>query len=165
MKTIEDHEREFDFWIGSWNINQRVLQANQQWRDFKAQTIVRTILDGHALMENWEGEVQLPWDNMSGPEYRKAISIRAYDHKKQVWNIYWLDTHNRHFLPVSTGNFKDGKGEFFSLLGSPGHELKGRITFSNITAGSLDWDFAILMGNDWKTMWEMKMTRMLTHFK
>jgi hypothetical protein len=152
MIKIEDHEREFDFWIGSWNINQRVLQANQQWSDFKAQTIVRTILDGHALMENWEGEVKLPWDNMSEPEYRKAISIRAYDPKAQIWNIYWLDTHNRYFLPVSTGNFKDGKGEFFSSLGSPGHELKGRITFSNITTNSVDWDFAILMGNDWKTM-------------
>ncbi len=150
---------EFDFWIGTWNILQRVLQPDGNWREFDARTGVTTDLDGYILVEHWEGITLLPWENMTEPEPRKAISIRSFDPVAEVWNIYWLDTRNRHFIPPSTGKFQDGRGEFFSAPDPQDPNARGRIRFFNITETSVTWDFSIFESGNWKTLWIMEMTR------
>ena len=155
----ESSAQEFDFWIGSWSILQRVLQSDGTWHEFDARTVVTPDLDGYVLIEHWEGVTLLPWEGMTEPEPRKAISIRSFDPIAGVWNIYWLDTRNRHFIPPSTGKFQDGKGEFFSALDPSNPDARGRITFSNISQTAVTWDFAISNSGDWKTVWVMDMVR------
>jgi hypothetical protein len=150
---------QFDFWIGSWNILQRILQSDGTWREFNARTVVTPDLDGYILVEHWEGTTLLPWEGMTEPQSRKALSIRSFDPISEVWNIYWIDTSNRHFIPPSTGKFQDGRGEFFSVLDPNDPNARGRITFSNITTNSVTWDFAVFKAGDWKTIWIMEMTR------
>jgi hypothetical protein len=155
----EPAAHEFDFWIGTWSILQQVLQPDGTWREFDARTVVTSDLDGYVLVEHWEGVMLLPWEGMTEPEPRKAISIRSFDPAAGVWNIYWLDTRNRHFIPPSSGRFQNGKGEFFSVLDPNNPNVRGRITFSNISTTAVTWDFAVFDSNDWKTIWIMEMTR------
>jgi hypothetical protein len=155
----EPAAHEFDFWIGTWSILQRILQPDGAWREFDARTTVTPDLDGYVLVEHWEGVVLLPWEGMTEPEPRKAISIRLFDPVAGVWDIYWLDTRNRHFIPPSTGKFQDGKSEFFSTLDPNNPNAHGRITFSNITTTAVTWDFAVLDSAGWSTIWIMEMKR------
>lgn len=156
----EQSAREFDFLIGTWNIVQHVLQNDGNWLEFTACSVFNIDLDGYAVIEHWEGVTLLPWEGMTEPESRKALSIRAFEPQTKLWNIYWIDSRNRQFIPTSTGSFKDGcGGEFFSFLDPNNPQVRGRITFSNIKADSVDWDFAVSKGDDWKKIWTMKLIR------
>ena len=48
----------FDFWIGDWRIQQKILRQDGNWLELDAKTSVSPALDGLALVEHWEGSVQ-----------------------------------------------------------------------------------------------------------
>lgn len=50
--------RAFDFWIGEWDIRQRILKEDGAYLELPAKTSVSIALDGCALIEHWEGEVK-----------------------------------------------------------------------------------------------------------
>ena len=152
--------QQFNFLIGNWNIQQKILQQNCNWLELSAKTSVAPTLDGYALIEHWEGETLLFWEGMDRVETRKGLSLRAYDPNADKWNIYWMDTQNRFFRPTYSGNFIDGKGQFFGEEQTPEGKVIGRITFSNIMSDSVHWDFALSNREEgWKTLWVMKMQR------
>lgn len=152
---------QFDFWIGEWNINQKIIQKDGNWLETKAHTSVSTILNGCALEEHWKGDVKFFWLNMQDVKPMKGFSLRYYDEKEKNWHIYWLDNFNPKLGKGSTGNFKDGKGEFFSETSTPNGNRISRITFSDITDDSVHWDLAISNddGKKWTTIWIMEMKR------
>jgi hypothetical protein len=72
-----------------------------------------------------------------------------------------MDTRTPRFgLPYS-GTFKDGRGEFFRELETPQGKRTNRITFSDITSNSVNWELAISSneGQSWTPIWIMEMTR------
>lgn len=151
----------FDFWIGDWHIQQNILQQDGTWLILEAKTTVSPTLDGRALIEHWEGRVQFSWEGMEAPEAMKGLSIRAYDPQSSRWYIHWMDTRTPRFgLPYS-GTFKDGRGEFFRELETPQGKRTNRITFSDITSNSVNWELAISSneGQSWTPIWIMEMTR------
>lgn len=87
--------RAFDFWIGDWQIHQRILREDGTWLGLEAKTSVSPAIDGCALIERWEGEVQFFWEGMQAPEPMKALSVRAYDPRTGQWYIHWMDTRAR----------------------------------------------------------------------
>ena len=103
----------FDFWIGDWDIQQKIIRKDGTWLELKAQTSVAPILNGCALEEHWSGNVEFFWDGMQSVKYMEGFSIRYYDHRKGKWNIRWLDNNNLFMGSGSEGNFNNGKGEFF----------------------------------------------------
>jgi hypothetical protein len=64
--------RQFDFWIGHWNVTEKDKQAGMN-------TIER-ILDGCALLENW-----------SGAQGGSGKSLNFYDRADQKWHQTWID--------------------------------------------------------------------------
>ena len=47
--------RQFDFWVGAWDVNQRVQQEDLSWKDsIKAEARVYPILFGKAVLELWD---------------------------------------------------------------------------------------------------------------
>ncbi len=157
----ETHSREFDFWIGSWKIQQKILQEDGGWTEFEASTVVTPILDGKALEEHWSGEVQFFWESMEKPELLKGMSLRYYDTTTGKWNIYWMDTKNLRLGSPFTGNFSGGRGEFFLERETKKGRNISRITFSDIMKDSVKWDLAISNddGKTWTTIWIMEMKR------
>jgi hypothetical protein len=153
--------RAFDFWIGDWNIQQKILQKDGTWLELKARTSVSKTLNGSALIEHWEGQVQFFWEGMQKPELMKGLSVRAYDPQTRKWYIHWMDTRRPFFGTPYSGGFDQGRGEFFRTWQTPEGERMGRITFSNISSNSVDWELAISKddGKSWSTLWTMHMER------
>lgn len=153
--------RQFDFWLGQWDIHQKILQADGTWRAFEAHNSVSTALGGCALLERWHGTVLLPWRGMEEPAAMEGMSVRAYDPRDERWRIYWMSSLAPRFDQPFEGTFKDGRGEFLSTHEGPAGERRTRITFSDITENSVHWELAVSadQGKTWSPIWIMDMVR------
>ncbi len=153
--------KQFNFWIGDWDIHQKILNKDGTWLETNAFTSVKPILNGCALEEHWEGDVKFFWSGMQNIKHMKGFSIRYYNLKKKEWSIHWLDNNSLNMGAGVSGNFKNGKGEFFSEPNNANGNSTSRITFSNITKNSVHWDLAFSKdnGKTWTTIWIMAMKR------
>ena len=151
----------FDFWIGNWNIDQKIIQNDGTWLKFKAHNSVSSILKGCAIEEHWEGDVQFFWTGMKEPKPLEGFSIRYYNTKDKKWHIHWMDNFNPILGDGSKGNFKNGIGEFFHEQTTNKGKQLSKITFSDITDNSVHWDLSISSDNDktWTKIWMMEMKR------
>ncbi len=158
-EVFSDEYREFDFWIGEWNVNLRKPTENSKyidWKDSKAK--IYSILDGRAVLELWEEK------GNAGPEsVIIGYSLRYYSPDKNKWSL-WLNWPgiNRSGSRNLTGKFRHGRGEFFrqDRINDSISNIT-RYTFSDITTESLRWDSATSMtnGKDWISGWIMEFSR------
>lgn len=153
--------RQFDFWIGDWDIRQRILQQDGTWLELEASTSVSPALEGCALVEHWSGTVQFFWEGMTEPEPMEGLSVRAYDAEAGDWSIHWMDTRTPRFGEPYRGTFDGDRGEFFRSWETPQGPRTGRITFSDIAPDAVTWELAISAdgGDSWTTLWIMEMRR------
>lgn len=158
------HARDFDFWLGDWNIQQKFLQPDGTWIELPAHTSVARALDGCALVEHWQGQVQFFWEGMEAPEPMRGLSVRAFDSDAGFWRIYWMDTRSPRFAAPFEGTFADGRGEFFRTRDRPQGPQQSRITFSHPAPDAVHWDLALSNdgGETWTTLWIMDMRRPTT---
>lgn len=153
--------RAFDFWIGDWTIEQKIRARDGSWLTLPARTSVTSALDGCALVERWEGEVQFYWEGMEAPAAIRGLSVRAFDPASGEWHIHWMDTRSPRFGPPFTGGFLGGRGEFTRERDSPEGRQLTRITFSDVSEDSVHWELAVSAdgGTSWSTLWIMDMRR------
>lgn len=153
----QDHSEkksEFDFWIGEWDVNLRVLQKDNSWKDqHRAVARIYSILDGKAVLELWS-------ENQSGIN---GYSLRYYNPNKNKWDL-WLNWagKNRSGTFGLEGEFRHGRGEFFAERKIDEKTAQiSRYTFSDITENSLRWDDGTSAdgGRTWGSNWIMEFTR------
>lgn len=144
--------RQFDFWLGKWDVNLRILQDDLEWKDsIAAEAHIISILNGKAILELWD----------SVPI--KGFSLRYFDSDLGRW-VLWLNWpgKNRSGSSSLTGAFRHGRGEFYSESQSPdgGRSLQ-RYTFSDVGPSSLRWDDAYSQdgGRSWTHQWIMEFSR------
>ena len=148
--------RDFDFWIGAWEVNLRIKQQDNSWKDqVKSKVHIYPILDGKAVLELW--------NETSRGDGIKGYSLRYYDPNTEKWEL-WLNWpgQNRSGSTSLAGEFRHGRGEFFSTSQiDDSTELIARYTFCDITANSLRWDdaFSRDKGKTWTNNWIMEFTR------
>ncbi|HSN72966.1 MAG TPA: hypothetical protein VLT59_15725 [Steroidobacteraceae bacterium] len=149
----------FEFWIGDWQIEQRILRQDGTWIELPARTTVTRVLDGRALLERWQGEVEFFWFGMTAPAPMTGFSYRACDPQTNRWSIYWADSLTPGIAAPYVGSFAAGRGEFFR--DSPAEGRLSRISFSDIAPDSVFWALAISSdeGRTWTDVWTMKMRR------
>lgn len=153
--ALPAESRQFDFWVGAWSVNLRVLQADLTWRDQHTSVAhIYPILNGKAVLELWdENRV----DGITG------YSLRYFDTARGEW-VLWLNWPgpNRSGSSSLAGSFRHGRGEFFSTSTAPdGSETLSRYTFSDIKPESLRWDDAFSSdgGATWRHSWIMEFRR------
>lgn len=154
--------QQFNFWIGAWDIQQRILGADGSWLEFPAETAVSPTLAGLALIEHWRGTVQFFWEGMESPAEMEGLSIRAYDEKSKVWKIHWMDSRHPILGEPYKGTFAAGGGTFFrSWQTEEGESRQGRIRFRDIQSDTVRWDLAVSSGaaQHWSVLWIMEMRR------
>ena len=147
-----DPARRFDFWIGEWDVNLRMLQDDLTFEDsVAARASIYPILDGKAILELWD----------SGPI--KGFSLRYYDPVARKWRL-WLDwpEPNRSGMESLEGGFRHGRGEFRDTSpNAEGQTITTVYSFSDITPFSLRWDdmYSADDGKTWTRNWTMEFTR------
>ncbi len=155
----QDPARQFDFWIGEWQIEQQIRHSDGSWLSFEATNEVKYILDSTVIAEHWQGEVQFFWDAMDKPDSLKGFSLRYYDEKIAQWRIFWMDNRHPQLGNGFSGSFMGpGTAEFFRK--NEEGESVARISFAAQGAGEVLWELAVPSGeSDWKVVWKMYMTR------
>lgn len=148
----DDRARRFDFWIGTWDVNLRMIQDDGSFEDsVRARANIYEILDGRAILELWDSEPI------------KGYSLRFYDADAGEW-VLWLNwpSANRSRTSSLRGSFRHGRGDFFSeRIRDDGSVLLSRYSFNDITPFSLRWDdhFSTDGGKTWRPHWIMEFTR------
>jgi len=150
---------DFDFLIGCWNVQHRRLRerlANgHDWVDFKGTTVVQILLGGNGNID--DNVLELP-----GETYR-ALSLRSFDPKSQLWSIWWLDGRSPQgpLDPPVRGGFQDGVGTFYADDTFNGRPIRVRFVWSDITPTSARWaqSFSADGGQTWETNWTMEFVR------
>ncbi len=148
--------RQFDFWIGEWNVVNKRLHDDGTWVEMgRAAAKVYPILGGCALVEHWRG---MAWDQKT-----IGFSVRAFDPRNQKWFLLltW-PAKDRPGFGTLEGAFSHGRGEFFQRRQNPdGAEVLTRYSFSDARSDALRWDAAQSKdgGRSWSTYWIMEFSR------
>jgi hypothetical protein len=149
---------DFDFFFGSWRVRHRRLKERlaqcDRWEEFEGTATTQPLLGGLGNVD--DNILYLP-----GGSYR-AVTMRAFDPKTQLWAIWWLDGRNPHHLDVPMiGGFADGVGTFLADDTFDGKPIKVRFLWSRITPQSCRWEqaFSDDGGRNWETNWIMDITR------
>ncbi len=160
VATGPDVERQFDFWIGEWQVNNRFLGPDGEWYDRgTARATIVPILDGRALVERWSGT--------TNGNKTIGFSLRSWHPDEGRWAILlnWPGG-GRPSFGTMKGSFRHGRGEFFSgeYTDAQGRPTQQRFTFSDARLESCRWDSATTHdgGKSWRTTWIMEFTRKRT---
>ncbi len=153
---LPTESRQFDFWVGEWDVNLRILQDDGSWQDAVASTAhVYPILSGKAVLELWSD------DRQAGI---KGYSLRYWNVGAGHWELWlnWPGMNRSATGAPLTGAFRHGRGEFFARgRTADGGARITRYTFSDISPTSLRWDDAVSTdgGRTWSANWIMEFTR------
>src|SRR5947209_9963423 len=108
------HAREFDFWIGEWDVYATGTKTSV------GHSLVQMISGGCALLENWEG------GNSSGK------SINFIDPNTNKWKQSWSGSYANGNQEFVNGEYKDSAMRFeFATKDAQGKKLIGRFFFYN----------------------------------
>lgn len=148
----KDKTRRFDFWVGSWDVNLRMLEDDGAFHDaVSARANIYSILDGKAVLELWD----------SAPIV--GYSLRYYDPASDQWQLFldWPQDNQSRISRLS-GSFRHGRAEFQAERErDDGTSLLMRYSFDDITPFSLRWDdlFSTDGGKTWRPNWIMEFSR------
>lgn len=128
--------RQFDFWIGDWQVyvGDKLAGTNR----------VDRILDGCVLMENWVG-------SKGGTGH----SFNVFDVQTGKWEQTWVDNGGGviHFL----GNYADGKMALAgTTYGPKGEAQPNKLTFWNNSDGTVRqlWESSNDEGKTWTVLFD-----------
>ena len=134
--------REFDFWIGSWNVT-----ANDQPAGTNE---IQLILGDCVLFENWESATG-----------GLGKSFSFYDAAREEWRQLWID--DRGGAIDFAGDFKDGKMQFKAKTKSQqsGEDVLHNFIFTPNEDGSVRqfWEFSNDGGETWQTAFDGHYTK------
>ena len=158
---IEDEHRQFDFWLGDWQIEQKFPQPDGEVVTLEATTSVSLAAGGCALVEHWSGDVLFYWEGMQTPAPMRGLSVRYFNPDDSRWHILWFDSRARSFGVPFIGRFDDaGSGEFVASRQTPQGEVNTRIAFWQPEPGRVRWELAAANATgEWRLLWAMNMRR------
>ena len=146
---------DFDFYQGTWNIENRrlaePLAGRDEWDEFSAVSIARPILGGAGNCD----EIDFPTRGWSG------MTVRLFNPDTELWSLYWMSTRTDVIGAPQVGRFVDGRGEFLGDDVHDGRPIRVRYIWSEITPTTAHWEqaFSTDGGQTWETNWYMESTR------
>ena len=151
-------QHDFDYEIGAWKIHLRKLvhplTGSTTWIDFDGTSVTRKVWQGRANIEEFET------DGASG--HVEGLTLRLYNPQSHQWSIFWANGKDSVLrTPPMTGQFKNGRGEFYDQEMFEGRAIFVRFVWSNITATSAHFEqsFSADGGKTWEANWITDQTR------
>ena len=152
-----DGQHDFDFEIGTWKTHLsrlvKPLTGSKTWVEYEGTTVVTKV---------WNGGANLVELDASGPAGRiEALSLRLYDPQSRQWSLNFANRRGGTLSPPTTGEFKDGRGEFYSQETLDGRAIFVRFVISDITPTSVRFEQAFSNdgGRSWEVNWIATDTR------
>jgi hypothetical protein len=156
-EELETGARDFDFWMGQWNVRNRRLRerlvGSDDWEEFDATVVARPILDGFGNEDEFRTDYRGGFVGMS---------FRFFDPTTRLWSIYWADSRRPGTLdPPVVGSFSGDVGIFEAEDVFAGRPVLVRYTWSGVTTPTPRWEqaFSDDGGRTWETNWIMEFTR------
>lgn len=146
-----DGQHDFDFEIGTWNTRlsrlQKPLTGSTTWVEYVGTTVVRKVWDGRANLVELEVE---------GPAGRiEALSLRLYNPQSRQWSLNFSSSKGGTLAEPSIGEFRNGRGEFYSQEEFNDRSILVRFVISVITSDSCRFEqsFSDDGGKTWEVNW------------
>ncbi len=141
---------DFDFEFGTWRARLKTrapLTLSNTWKILHGTSVVRKVWGGRANL----GELFLK----SGNTHIEALSLRLYDQKNHVWNLYFANAATGRLGPPDVGAFQRGCGVFYDRETYDGKPVDVRFVFSGITATSFRFvqSYSSDHGQTWIENW------------
>jgi len=109
------HHREFDFWIGEWDVYQTGTK-----QPVVGHSLIQMISGGCAILEHWESSAS------------NGKSINFIDPVTNKWKQSWAGNYANGTQEFVDGEYKDSAMRFtFETVNAPGQKLIGRFIFYN----------------------------------
>ncbi|MGH8318263.1 MAG: hypothetical protein ACREUL_09835 [Steroidobacteraceae bacterium] len=145
--TQHDGSHDFDWDIGAWKTHQRrrlhPLTGSNQWVDYNGTDVVRNL---------WEG-ANTGMIEADGPAgHLEIFTIRLYNPDSHQWSVSFTNPASGVMSHALTGEFKNGRAEFYDQEPYKGREILVRFSISDISVNSCRFEQAF-SGNGGKT-WE-----------
>jgi hypothetical protein len=143
--AIAPEARQFDFWIGDWDLT---------WGEGEQGTNrIRAILDGRVIEEQFDGR---PATTLRG------LSVSTYTPALGKWQQTWVDNEGSYL--DFTGGWEAGPPARMVLTRSAivqGTPVLQRMVWHHITPGTLDWNWERSAddGATWQTVWAIHYQR------
>jgi hypothetical protein len=110
----DPHAREFDFWVGEWNVFQTGTTIPV------GHSVIQKISGGCAILENWKSQVS------------EGKSLNFIDDSTGKWKQVWVGSYPNGKQDFVDGVYKDGAMQFtFYTKDAEGKPLLGRFRFFN----------------------------------
>ncbi|HXZ80280.1 MAG TPA: DUF1579 family protein [Terriglobales bacterium] len=140
--------RQFDFWIGEWNLTWP--SPDGKGAENGTNTITR-VLGDCVILENFTG---------GGSNPMRGMSFSTFSPKQQKWQQIWVDDQGSYLDFV--GEMKGSKMILSrQTTGKNGEKILQRMVWTNITPNSLDWSWEMSSdrGKNWKVLWPIHYQR------
>ncbi|HUE83698.1 MAG TPA: hypothetical protein VMM84_16475 [Pyrinomonadaceae bacterium] len=141
-KCDQSERRQFDFWIGEWEVS---WGENQ-----KGTNSIRSTLDGCVILENFDGTPAIAL---------KGTSVSTYSSQAAKWQQTWVDNQGS-YLDFA-GGWRDGKMVLERKASIEGKSILQRMVWYNIKPDSLDWNWERSNdnGKTWELLWKISYRR------
>jgi hypothetical protein len=155
-----DGQRDFDFEIGTWKTQlsrlQRPLTGSKTWVEYKGTTVVRKVWDGRANL------VELEVEGEAGRI--EGLSLRLYNPQSRQWSLNFSNSAGGTLSTPMVGEFKDGRGEFYSQETLNGRSIFARFVISQVSPDTCRFEqaFSDDGGKTWEVNWIATDTRVKT---
>lgn len=149
--------RDFDFWIGEWDVALRVKQPDQSWAVMKqAKAVITPVLQGKAILELWN-------EKTTELEGTRGFSLRYYNPQTGLWDLFLNWPRPGYSRTALFTGIKDHDRFDFSVRYPINDSIFqiARYTFSDITPHSLRWhdSYSRDEGRTWAHNWIMNFRR------
>jgi len=145
-----DGQHDFDFEIGTWKTHLwrliDPLTGSTKWVEYEGTSIVRQIWNGRANL------LELVADGPAG--HFEGLDLRLYNRQSRQWNLNFASSSGT-LSPPTIGEFKNGRGEFFSQETLNGRAIFVRFVILDITPNSCRFEqaFSDDGGKSWEVNW------------
>lgn len=150
------HYREFDFWIGDWDLTNLRLQQDGSWLDAGSGTDrVFPVAGGCGIVELWDGYL--------GQNHIRGFSVRTYIPATGKWQLVlnWPQQNGGGFGSLE-GEFTHGRGDFYTdFTGTDGTTGLTRYSFADVGHDTFRWNDGTSLdnGQTWRTAWITEFSR------
>jgi hypothetical protein len=149
-----DGQHDFDFELGTWKIHLKKLMhpltGSTTWVEFDGSSVTRKVWDGRSQLEEFETD-------SPGGGHIEGLTLRLYDPQTHQWSLYWATSKNGAIGVPTTGQFKDGRGEFYDTepSGPNGRSVLVRFIWSKTDTDSphFEQSFSEDGGKTWEVNW------------